>query len=115
MGLLDRPSLIRRHPKKIALVLVLALGVVALAALGRINSSAAASAERACAAAVQGQSMNAFREAMRAQGRNARYLVAHPGEPVLMVDFPAIGVESYVCVVRARGDEIRGSEVSFHD
>jgi len=112
---LDRPSLIRRHPKTSALFFVLALGVLVLAALGRINSSAAASAKQACAAAVPGQSMHAFREAMRAQGRSARYLMEHPGEPVLMVDFPAIGVESHVCVVRARGDEIRGSEVSFHD
>ena len=106
------PGFLRRHPLLARLLLLPALLILLIGYLAYVNRSAQARAREACAAAVPGQSLAGFRAAMRAQGAAYSEVMLHPGEPLLMVTFPALFAERYVCVVSGRGEEISGAEVN---
>ncbi|MDB5807541.1 MAG: hypothetical protein JWN73_4863 [Betaproteobacteria bacterium] len=112
-------SFLHRHPwLRAALALATAFVVLLaglLAVFGYKNHHAQAMAEETCAEAKPGGSLNEFRAVMRARAYDLREATLRSGEPVLMVSFSAIGIESYVCVVSARGEQIVSAEVNFHD
>jgi len=109
----------RRHPwLRTSLAFCLA-SIFLLAGLAGVlaykNHHARTLAEETCGFAKQGARLSEFRSAIRVRGYAFSEVSPRPGEPVVMVSFPAINIESYVCVVSARGEQIVSAEVSFHD
>jgi hypothetical protein len=113
------PSLLRRHPVVSRLIIVGVMLLGFLGVLGIKHHRARTLAERVCAQALQAGQLPAFRAALREGGYAVREAQSY-GETVLMVEFPAIGIERFVCTVSARGEtgsqaRITQAQVSFHD
>ena len=109
------PSLLQRHPWLRACIALFALLATLLGALGYKHHHAETLATEACATALKSRSLGEFRSAMQAKGYALSETMERPGEPVLMVEFPAIMIERFICVVSARGEEVRSAQVNFHD